>query len=150
MRAVIQRVKHASVEVENKIVGKINLGLLIFLGIEDDDNQDDIEWLAKKIYNLRIFSDENALMNLAISQVDGEFLIISQFTLFAQTKKGNRPSFIRAGKPDFSKEMIEKFITYIESIHLKKVQTGIFGADMKVNLLNDGPITIVMDTKNKE
>ncbi|MCB9203101.1 MAG: D-tyrosyl-tRNA(Tyr) deacylase [Flavobacteriales bacterium] len=150
MRAVIQRVSHASVKIENQIAGEIQKGLLIFLGIENEDNQEDILWLSKKINQLRIFSDENGLMNKSINDIDGEILVISQFTLFAQTKKGNRPSFIRAGKPDFSKLMYEKFITELEKIQKKTVQKGVFGADMKVNLLNDGPVTILIDTKNKE
>ena len=150
MRAVIQRVSRASVEVEQKIIGKIEVGLLVLLGVENEDTDEDLNWLIKKIHQLRIFSDENGLMNKNISDIDGNYLIISQFTLFAQTKKGNRPSFVRAGNAEFSKKMYEKFIDELEKLHQKKIQTGKFAANMKVELINDGPVTIYMDTKNKE
>lgn len=150
MRAVIQRVSKASVEIEGFTNGKIGQGLLVLLGIEDSDNQEDIEWLAKKIGQLRIFSDSAGLMNKSIQDVDGNILLISQFTLFGQTKKGNRPSFIRASKPDIAVPLYERFIEKLKAVLGKEVQTGIFGADMQVSLINDGPVTIYMDTKNKE
>ena len=150
MRAVIQRVSKASVEIKGRINGSIGQGLLVLIGIEDADNQDDIEWLAKKIVQLRIFSDEAGLMNKSIFDINGNILLISQFTLFGQTKKGNRPSFIRASKPDFAIPVYESFIQELSSYLGKEVQTGIFGADMQISLINDGPVTIMMDTKNKE
>ncbi len=150
MRAVIQRVQHASVKVDGNITGSINKGLLVLLGIEDADQQEDIEWLSNKIVNLRIFDDEQAVMNLSVKDVGGEILLVSQFTLHASTKKGNRPSYIKASKPDFAVPMYEKMIIQLEAELSKKVKTGIFGADMKVELLNDGPVTIVIDSKNKE
>ncbi|MDD2611525.1 MAG: D-aminoacyl-tRNA deacylase [Bacteroidales bacterium] len=150
MRAVIQRVSKASVEIKGRINGSIGQGLLVLIGIEDADNQDDIEWLAKKIVQLRIFSDEAGLMNKSIFDINGNILLISQFTLFGQTKKGNRPSFIRASKPDFAIPVYESFIQELSSCLGKEVQTGIFGADMQISLINDGPVTIMMDTKNKE
>lgn len=150
MRAVIQRVSRASVEVEQYIIGEIESGLLVLLGIENEDTDEDLNWLVKKIHQLRIFSDENGMMNKNITEINGNFLVISQFTLFAQTKKGNRPSFIHAGTADFSKKMYEKFITELEKIHQRKIQAGKFAANMKVELINDGPITIFIDTKNKE
>ncbi|WP_299617601.1 D-aminoacyl-tRNA deacylase [uncultured Tenacibaculum sp.] len=150
MRAVIQRVSRASVTVDQKIVANIADGLLILLGIEDEDNDDDITWLSKKIVNLRIFNDENNVMNSSLLQTNGEAIIVSQFTLHASTKKGNRPSYIKASKPDFAIPMYEKFIKEFENQLGKKVQTGIFGADMKVDLLNDGPVTIIIDTKDKK
>lgn len=150
MRAVIQRVSRASVEVEGKVVGSIGKGLCVFLGIEEADQIDDIEWLAAKINGLRIFRDENNAMNLSALDIGGEFLIISQFTLFASTKKGNRPSFLRSAKPDFAKNMVDKFVKQLENIAGKPIATGVFGADMKVDLLNDGPVTIIIDTKSKE
>ncbi len=150
MRAVIQRVTNASCVVDGKITGEIQNGLLVVLGIEDADNTEDLEWLANKLVNLRIFGDENGLMNKALTDVDGNILLISQFTLFAQTKKGNRPSFIRAARPDKAIPMYEQMIATLSKLLDKKIATGIFAADMKVSLLNDGPVTIIMDTKDKE
>jgi D-tyrosyl-tRNA(Tyr) deacylase len=150
MRAVIQRVSKASVTVDGNVVGKINLGLLCFLGIEDADTGEDIQWLSNKLVNLRIFNDENGVMNKSVTEVEGEILLVSQFTLHASTKKGNRPSYLRASKPGFAIPVYEKTIAQLEKDLGKKIQTGIFGADMKVELLNDGPVTIVIDTKNKE
>lgn len=150
MRAVLQRTAFASVKVDGNITGSIQKGLLVFIGIEDTDTTDDIEWLSSKIVNLRIFDDENGVMNLSVKDVDGDILLISQFTLHAATKKGNRPSYIKASKPDFAVPMYEKMIAQLEKDLGKKIQTGIFGADMKVELLNDGPVTIVIDTKNKD
>ena len=150
MRAVIQRVTEASVRVDHKVTGAINKGLLILVGIEDADTQEDIDWLTKKIVGLRIFDDENGVMNLSVGDVEGGLLAVSQFTLMASTKKGNRPSYIRASKGDFAQPMYEKFCQTLEKESGKKVEKGIFGADMKVSLLNDGPVTIIMDTKNKE
>lgn len=150
MRAVIQRVKHASVTVNEEKVADIGQGMMILLGIEDNDNQVDIEWLCKKITSLRIFDDEDGVMNLPIGTIGGEMLIISQFTLYASTRKGNRPSYIRAAKPEISKPLYEDFCKVIETMTGKKPATGIFGADMKCELLNDGPVTIIIDTKLKE
>ena len=150
MRAVIQRVTQANVKVEGKVTGAINEGLLILVGVEDADTVEDIEWLTKKITGLRIFNDENGVMNLSVMDVGGGLLAVSQFTLMASTKKGNRPSYIRASKGDFAEPMYEKFCSALEKETGKKVEKGVFGADMKVSLLNDGPVTIIMDTKNKE
>ncbi|MAJ32710.1 MAG: D-tyrosyl-tRNA(Tyr) deacylase [Flavobacteriaceae bacterium] len=150
MRVVVQRVKNASVCVDEKVVGAIDYGLLILLGITQEDGAEDIEWLCRKIAQMRIFGDENDLMNKSLLDIGGEVLIISQFTLHASTKKGNRPSFIAAAKPEQAIPLYEQFITAIQDYIPKKVQTGIFGADMKVNLLNDGPVTITMDSKNRE
>ncbi|WP_160067361.1 D-aminoacyl-tRNA deacylase [Sphingobacterium bovisgrunnientis] len=150
MRAVIQRVTHASCTVDDIITGKIEAGLLVLLGVEEGDTKEDMEWLANKIVNLRIFSDEKGLMNKSIQDIDGNILLISQFTLFAQTKKGNRPSFIRAGKPDKAKPMYEDMSKLLSSLLNKEVQLGIFGADMKIDLRNDGPVTIIMNTKDKD
>jgi D-tyrosyl-tRNA(Tyr) deacylase len=150
MRAVIQRVTRASVIIDEKIKSSIILGLLILLGIEDADTSEDIEWLSAKISNLRIFNDSNGVMNLSVKEVNGEVLLVSQFTLFAATKKGNRPSYIRSAKPDLAIPIYEKFIKQLESDLGKNIQTGIFGADMKVELLNNGPVTIIIDTKSKE
>ncbi|HEY8929749.1 MAG TPA: D-aminoacyl-tRNA deacylase [Mucilaginibacter sp.] len=150
MRAVIQRVTEASCKVDGNITGKIGLGFLVLLGIEDADTEEDLQWLAQKIANLRVFSDENGLMNKALGDVDGGILLISQFTLLAQTKKGNRPSFIRAARPDKAIPLYERMIAVLEGLTGKKVAAGIFGADMKISLLNDGPVTIVMDTKDKD
>lgn len=150
MRAVIQRVSRASCTVNNTITGGIEAGLLVFLGIEDTDDDTDLRWLAQKMVNLRIFSDENGLMNRSLLDIDGDILIISQFTLFAQTKKGNRPSFIRAAKPDKARPMYEQMCAHLESLVGRSVARGIFGADMKIELLNDGPVTIIMNTKDKE
>ena len=150
MRAVVQRVLSASVTVDNKVVGKIEQGLCIFLGIEEADTDDDLEWLVSKINGLRIFRDENHAMNLSAQDVNGDFLVISQFTLYSSTKKGNRPSFLKAAKPEFAKNMVDTFVNHLSVICGKPVATGIFGADMKVELINDGPVTITIDTKAKE
>ena len=150
MRAVIQRVTEASVKVDGRITGAIKEGLLILVGVEDADTEEDIEWLVKKIVGLRIFNDENGVMNLSVMDVGGGLLAVSQFTLMASTKKGNRPSYIRASKGDFAEPMYEKFCNALEKESGRKVEKGIFGADMKVSLLNDGQVTIIMDTKNKE
>jgi D-aminoacyl-tRNA deacylase len=150
MRAVIQRVKKSSVSIEQKIKSSIGPGLLILLGIEDADTDEDLKWLANKIINLRIFNDENGKMNLSVKDLNEELMLISQFTLFAQTKGNNRPSFIRAAKPDFAKPMYEKMILELEKLSGKTIATGEFGADMRIELLNDGPVTIIIDTKNKE
>ena len=150
MRTVIQRVTNASVTVESKVVSEIQKGLLVFVGIEEADSQEDLDWLVTKITQLRIFNDENEVMNLSVQDIDGDVLVVSQFTLHAATKKGNRPSYIKAAKPDFAIPMYERFVKALESKLGKKVPTGIFGADMKVLLLNDGPVTIQMDSKNKE
>ena len=150
MRTVIQRVANASVTVEAKVVSEIQKGLLVFVGIEEADSQEDLDWLVTKITQLRIFNDENEVMNLSVQDIDGDVLVVSQFTLHAATKKGNRPSYIKAAKPDFAIPMYERFVKTLESKLGKKVPTGIFGADMKVLLLNDGPVTIQMDSKNKE
>ncbi|MEW7290901.1 D-aminoacyl-tRNA deacylase [Aquimarina sp. 2304DJ70-9] len=150
MRAVIQRVSEASVTVGGKIISNISNGLLLLIGVENEDNLDDINWLSGKITRLRIFGDENGVMNKSLLDVDGEALVVSQFTLHASTKKGNRPSYIKAAKPDVAIPMYEKFIKQFEKDLGKKVGTGIFGADMKISLLNDGPVTIIVDTKSKE
>ncbi|MDO9261731.1 MAG: D-aminoacyl-tRNA deacylase [Flavobacteriaceae bacterium] len=150
MRIVIQRVSEASVTIDGKIMASIGKGLLIFLGIETDDFMDDCDWLLKKILPMRIFPDENEVMNLSVQEVEGELLIISQFTLHASTKKGNRPSYIKAARPEQAIPLYEYFITQLENQHPKKVQSGIFGADMKVALINDGPVTILIDSKNRE
>jgi len=150
MRAVIQRVTQASCTVEGRITGEIGIGFLVLLGIEDADTDEDLQWLASKIASMRIFGDENGLMNKALADINGDILLISQFTLFAQTKKGNRPGFIRAARPDKATPMYEAMIKELEKLTGKKVATGIFGADMKISLLNDGPVTIVMDTKDKD
>jgi D-tyrosyl-tRNA(Tyr) deacylase len=150
MRAVLQRVSEASCRVDGEITGQIAAGFLVLLGIEDTDTTDDLNWLANKITGMRVFGDENGLMNKALADVSGEILLISQFTLFAQTKKGNRPSFIRAARPDKAIPLYEQMIKTLETLTGKKIATGIFGADMKVSLVNDGPVTIVMDTNDKE
>ena len=150
MRCVIQRVTQASCTVDNNITGKIDLGLLVLLGVEEEDSQEDMQWLAQKLVNLRIFSDENGLMNKSVQDVQGNILLISQFTLFAQTKKGNRPSFIRAGKPDKAKPMYEEMGKLLSQLLGKEVQIGVFGGDMKIDLRNDGPVTIIMNTKDKD
>nr|WP_315143319.1 D-aminoacyl-tRNA deacylase [uncultured Flavobacterium sp.] len=150
MRVIIQRVTNASVTVESKVVAEIQKGLLVFVGIEEADNQEDMDWLVTKITQLRIFGDENEVMNLSIQDVGGDVLVVSQFTLHAATKKGNRPSYIKAAKPDIAIPMYERFVKALESKLGKKVPTGIFGADMKVLLLNDGPVTIQIDSKNRE
>ena len=150
MRAVIQRVSQASCTVDNEITGKIDQGLLVLLGVEEDDSAIDSHWLAQKLVNLRIFSDEQGLMNKSIQDIDGNILLISQFTLFAQTKKGNRPSFIRAAKPDLAKPMYSEMAKLLSDLLQKEVQLGVFGADMKIDLRNDGPVTIIMNTKDKD
>ncbi|BCY28211.1 D-aminoacyl-tRNA deacylase [Flavobacterium okayamense] len=150
MRVVIQRVLEASVTISKEKVAEIRKGLLILIGIEDSDTSEDINWLVGKISNLRIFPDENDVMNLSIKDINGEIILVSQFTLHASTKKGNRPSYIKAAKPDFAIPMYEKFVSHLEIELGKKIQTGQFGADMKVALVNDGPVTIIIDTKNKD
>ena len=150
MRAVIQRVTKASVTIEGKIYSSINNGLLVLLGVEDTDTNEDIEWLSGKIVNLRIFNDKNGVMNISIKEIGGDVLVVSQFTLHASTKKGNRPSYIKASKPEFAVPMYEKLVQQISNDLGKTVYTGVFGADMKVELLNDGPVTILIDTKNRE
>jgi len=150
MRAVIQRVTAASCVVEGNISGRIELGFLVLLGIEDADTQEDLEWLAGKIVNMRVFGDEEGLMNKALADLDGNILLISQFTLFASTKKGNRPGFTRAARPDKAIPLYEAMIKQLSLLLNKEIQTGIFGADMKISLVNDGPVTITIDTKNKE
>jgi len=150
MRVVIQRVSEASVTISNEKVAEINKGLLVLVGIEDSDTNEDINWLVGKIANLRIFPDENEVMNLSVKDVNGEVIVVSQFTLHASTKKGNRPSYIKAAKPNFAVPMYEQFVSEFEKELGKKIQTGQFGADMKVALVNDGPVTIIIDSKNKE
>ena len=150
MRAVIQRVSEAAVTVNGEITGAIQDGLLVFLGIEDADTADDIQWLSTKIINLRIFNDGAGIMNLSLKDTDGDILLVSQFTLHASTKKGNRPSYIRASKPDIAIPLYENMIRQLSKDLGQPIQTGVFGADMKVELSNDGPVTIVIDTKNKE
>jgi D-tyrosyl-tRNA(Tyr) deacylase len=150
MKVVVQRVSEASVTVEGKKVAAIKKGLLVLVGIEDADTQEDVDWLAGKIIKMRIFGDENDVMNCSVQDIDGDMIVVSQFTLHASTKKGNRPSYIKASKPDFAIPMYENFVKSLEKEFKKKVQTGIFGADMKVSLLNDGPVTITMDSKNRE
>ncbi len=150
MRAVIQRVTRASVTIDGTLKSEIGTGFLVLLGIEDADTDEDLVWLSGKIARLRVFSDENDLMNLSLDDVHGDVLLVSQFTLFASTKKGNRPSYIRAARPEKAVPMYEAFIKQLQSEIQGKVVTGEFGADMKVDLLNDGPVTIIIDTKNKE
>jgi len=150
MRAIIQRVSSASCSIEGKISGEIGLGFMILLGIEDSDTDEDLNWLAQKISNMRIFSDENGLMNKALADVQGNILLISQFTLFASTKKGNRPGFTRSAKPNFAIPLYEKMIRELGQLTGTKIQTGVFGADMQISLVNDGPVTIIMDTKSRE
>ncbi len=150
MRAVIQRVTEASVTINQEIAASIGNGLLVLVGIEDSDNNEDIEWLAAKIANLRIFNDTDGVMNINIQDIGGEFLVVSQFTLHAATKKGNRPSYIRASKPEIAIPLYETFVAKLKEVSGLLVKTGVFGADMKVALLNDGPVTIIIDTKNKE
>lgn len=150
MRVVIQRVKSASVEIEEKIVSEINNGLLVLLGIEAEDSQEDIDWLTRKIANLRIFSDENGAMNKSIIDAKGDVIVVSQFTLHASTKKGNRPSFIKAARPEIAIPLYESFVIQLEKGIGKKIQTGVFGAMMDISLVNDGPVTISIDSKNKE
>jgi D-tyrosyl-tRNA(Tyr) deacylase len=150
MRAILQRVTQASCIVDGKITGEIGIGFLVLLGIEDTDTEDDLQWLAQKIAAMRVFGDENALMNKALADINGDILLISQFTLFANTKKGNRPGFTRAARPDKAIPMYEQMIETLEKLTGKKVETGIFGADMKISLVNDGPVTIIMDTKDRD
>jgi len=150
MKAVIQRVTSASVIIEGKIISEIKNGLLILLGIGQDDSSEDINWLSNKIVNLRIFNDDNEVMNKSIHQVDGDAIVVSQFTLLASTKKGNRPSYIKAAKPEIAVPLYKRFIEQIEIDLGKKVGTGIFGADMRIQLQNDGPVTILIDTKDKQ
>lgn len=149
MRAVIQRVSNAKVEINSITKGQINTGLLVFLGVEQTDCVEDVKWLANKLVNLRIFSDENGLMNISLLDINGDILLISQFTLFALTQKGNRPSFINAAKPDYANEIYELMKNELSGLLQKEIQSGLFGADMKVSLLNDGPVTIIMDTNDK-
>ncbi|MFK7750735.1 MAG: D-aminoacyl-tRNA deacylase [Kordia sp.] len=150
MKAVIQRVTEASVTVDEKKVADIGHGLLILLGVEHEDTHEDVKWLSNKVARLRIFNDENGVMNTSLLDTNGDAIVVSQFTLHASTKKGSRPSYLKAAKPDISIPMYEAFVTQLEKDLNKKVQTGIFAADMKVALLNDGPVTIIIDTKNKE
>lgn len=150
MRLVIQRVSQASVTIENKIKGEIGTGLLVLAGFTPEDSEEDLKWLAGKVVQLRIFSDSDDKMNLSVQDVKGDILLISQFTLYANTKKGNRPSYINAAPPAIAIPLYERFIQYLEAALGKKIQTGEFGADMKVALLNDGPVTITMDSRNRE
>lgn len=150
MRVLIQRVKEASVTVDNEVISLIHNGLLVFVGIEDDDNREDILWLTKKIANIRLFDDENGVMNLSVINAGGDILAVSQFTLMASTKKGNRPSYIKAAKPEISIPLYEEFCSEMELAVNKPIGRGVFGADMKVRLLNDGPVTIFIDSKNRE
>lgn len=150
MRVVIQRVSEASVKVNNEVTGSIHTGLLILAGFEDTDTLEDFEWISRKIVNLRIFNDSNSVMNLSCADVNGDILLVSQFTLHASTQKGNRPSYMKAAKPETARKMYEDFSSVLAIHHHKPVQTGIFGADMKVSLLNDGPVTIIIDSKNRE
>ena len=150
MKILIQRVKRASVTVDNKLISLIDKGLLVFVGIGEEDNDEDIQWLSKKIANIRLFDDENGVMNKSVMDIDGEVLAVSQFTLMASTKKGNRPSYIKAARPEISIPLYEKFCKEIELAINKPIKRGVFGADMKVDLLNDGPVTIFIDSKNRE
>ena len=150
MRIVIQRVSEAAVSVDGQITGSIANGLLVLMGVEDADTMEDIEWLSNKITNIRLFNDADGVMNLSVKDIDGDILLVSQFTLHASTKKGNRPSYIKASKAEFAIPMYEKMIRQLTIDLGKPIQTGVFGADMKVSLLNDGPVTIVIDSKNKE
>lgn len=150
MRILIQRVKKASVTIENIVKSSINNGLLVFVGICDEDTKEDIEWLVKKVVNIRLFDDENGVMNLSVKETNGEILAVSQFTLMASTKKGNRPSYINAAKPDVSIPLYNQFCEELTMALNKPIETGVFGADMKVELLNDGPVTIFIDSKNRE
>lgn len=150
MRAVVQRVKHASVSIEGNKIANIKSGLLVLLGVVNEDSQEDIKWLSNKISNLRVFADENGVMNKSLIDVKGQIIVVSQFTLHASTKKGNRPSYIKAAKPDIAVPLYEQFVTQLENDSSTNIQTGEFGADMKVELLNDGPVTIIIDTKIRE
>lgn len=150
MRAVIQKVKYAKLRIDNEIYSEIQEGLMVLLGIEDIDTEEDIEWLSAKICKMRIFDDENGVMNLSVEDINGEIMIVSQFTLHASCKKGNRPTYIRASKPDFAKPMYEKFVKKTAELFGKDIKTGVFGADMQIEMINNGPTTIIIDTKNKE
>lgn len=150
MKVVIQRVSEASVRVNREIVGEIKTGLLVLAGFEEVDDETDFEWITRKIINLRIFNDEQGIMNLSCADMNGEILLVSQFTLHASTQKGNRPSYIKAAKPDEAKKLYEQFVNRLQLQFNKKIATGIFGADMKVSLVNDGPVTIIIDSKNRE
>ena len=150
MRVVVQRVSQSNVKVSDDVIGEINEGLMVLVSFVDDDNNTDLEWMTKKIINLRIFNDDEGKMNRSVQDIGGDILLISQFTLHGSTKKGNRPSFIKAAKPDFANVMYEKFIKILEESLGKRIQTGEFGGDMKVSLSNDGPTTIIIDSKNKE
>lgn len=150
MRALIQRVKHADVVIDGAVNGEIGQGLLVLLGVHATDTQEDIDWLVKKVSQLRVFDDENGVMNKSVMDIDGEVLVVSQFTLYASTKKGNRPSYINAAVPDIAIPLYERFVSDLSTTLSKPVSTGRFGADMKVSLLNDGPVTIMIDTKNRE
>ena len=150
MKILIQRVKRASVTVNNELISLIDKGLLVFVGIGEEDNDEDIQWLSKKIANIRLFDDENGVMNKSVIDIDGEVLAVSQFTLMASTKKGNRPSYIKAARPEISIPLYEKFCEEVELAINKPIKRGVFGADMKVDLLNDGPVTIFIDSKNRE
>jgi D-tyrosyl-tRNA(Tyr) deacylase len=150
MRAILQRVTSSSCTVDGRVTGQTNAGFLVLLGIEDTDTLEDAQWLAQKIIGMRVFGDENGLMNKALGDVDGRILLISQFTLFAQTKKGNRPSFIRAARPEKAIPLYEQMIALLDNLTGQQTATGVFGADMKISLVNDGPVTIVMDTKDRD
>ena len=150
MRAVIQRVSHASCSIEGVISGEIGTGFMVLLGIEDSDTDEDMTWLAQKIANMRVFSDESGLMNKALAEVQGNILLVSQFTLFAATKKGNRPGFTRSARPEYAIPLYEKMIVELTNLTGTKIQTGVFGADMQISLVNDGPVTICIDTKARE
>lgn len=150
MRILVQRVQSASVTIKEELYSKIDQGLLLLVGIEDSDNQEDIDWLCKKVSQLRIFDDENGVMNLSVKDIDGDMLIVSQFTLHAKTAKGNRPSYIKAAKPDISIPLYEQFCKSMEVVLGKELKTGVFGADMQISLINDGPVTIWMDSKEKD
>ena len=150
MRVVLQRVQHASVTVENKVFGKIESGILVLVGFEESDNEEDYEWMINKIIQLRIFPDENGVMNISLQDIQGEILVVSQFTLHASTKKGNRPSYIKSSPPQTARNQYNQFVDLIKTKYIPKIETGEFGADMKVDLRNDGPVTICIDSKNKE
>ncbi len=150
MRVIVQRVTQATITINNQVYSSIEKGLLVLLGIEDSDTTEDIEWLCNKLINLRIFNDENGVMNISVKEISGEFLVVSQFTLHASTKKGNRPSYIRASKPEIAIPLYETFVKSLAQTSCLPVKTGQFGVNMKVSLINDGPVTIIIDTKNKE
>src|SRR4030042_4502748 len=150
MRALIQRIKEASITINGSLYASVRNGILVFIGSEESDDREDIEWLAGKIVRLRIFNDKEGIMNLPITEIQGEIMVVSQFTLHASTRKGNRPSYIRAAKPEVAIPLYEAFVSQLEKEFNKNIKTGLFGADMKISLINDGPVTIFMDTKNKE